>query len=887
MWDIFRLSAVGDFTVRKIAPLLAVGIMSALFIAVGHSSIAFADNATWNGDSLSYNNQTYNKDATVTLPGIPQGWDTYIYRPSDQSGTASVIAVEPNADKTKDINGAKKFDFDYDGQTYSNARPPNGDAVTIAAQTGTDANGNAGGENKNKTSCDVQGIGWIVCSTSRFIAGAMDRVYGWIDNFLTVKPLTTDTSSGLFQAWAVARGLANAAFIVAFLVIIYSQITSVGISNYEIKKMVPRLIIAAILVNVSYFICAIGVDISNILGENIQAALMQIRNALPAPFPDGDWWRSWEKFTEIILSGGTIGATGAVLAMTGGATGGAISALAALLVPVLIAGILSVLVALMVLAARQALITVLIVVSPLAFVAFLLPNTEKYFDKWRSLLLTMLMVFPMFSLLFGGSQLASYIIIQNTNQLSVVILALFVQVAPLALTPFLIRFSGSLLGKFAGMLNNPQKGLVDRSRNWAKDRADTLAKRRMAMGENSRNPLALGRIAHRRDATRRKWADSKKRYDTELGASWSESKTGQYIASRVKDAELRASVGSSGAELLHEERRETSPSLRQYSGQQRQNTESAKMLQGREEADWNEMKSRNMTAGNPYANRAPVARMIQEEQRVSDGRVSAAQAMQQSEHAVDLIKSESLQRRVGGIADHGDQRALASAVSQYRKDYNDRINDANAILKHYNFSGQQRQDHALGKTVWVEDDNNNMKAFRADSLFTREAAIDYQMRVGTYDQLEQIIQVSGSDLQKFRTTISSAMAEAKVNQKAVFLGGRTIDRVSQGQIPSQDVLMQVVTETIAKGKISAQDLATNEDTALTRIYEAVRDRSQYETALAPPDRAKLDDSIAQLFETADTVLHTPQISNTLKKNSKDVLNRILSLRPPQTGSGTP
>ena len=107
--------------------------------------------------------------------------------------------------------------------------------------------------------------------------------------------------------------------------------------------------------------------------------------------------------------------------------------------------------------------------------------------------MTMLMVFPMFSLLFGGSQLASYIIIQNTDKISVVILGLLVQAAPLAITPFLLQFSGSLVGKMAGMLNDPKKGLVDRSRNWSKDRAETLAKRKMALSEN------------RRPYTRRAW----------------------------------------------------------------------------------------------------------------------------------------------------------------------------------------------------------------------------------------------------------------------------------------------------------------------------------------------------------------------------------------------
>ena len=60
--------------------------------------------------------------------------------------------------------------------------------------------------------------------------------------------------------------------------------------------------------------------------------------------------------------------------------------------------------------ARKALIVILIVISPLAFVAFLLPNTEKFFSKWRSTFVGLLMVFPIVGLLFGGGILAGSIV---------------------------------------------------------------------------------------------------------------------------------------------------------------------------------------------------------------------------------------------------------------------------------------------------------------------------------------------------------------------------------------------------------------------------------------------------------------------------------------------
>lgn len=60
---------------------------------------------------------------------------------------------------------------------------------------------------------------------------------------------------------------------------------------------------------------------------------------------------------------------------------------------------------------RKAIIVLLVVASPIAFVMYLLPNTEKYFQKWLSMFWKLLLVFPVVGLLFGGGQLASAIIL--------------------------------------------------------------------------------------------------------------------------------------------------------------------------------------------------------------------------------------------------------------------------------------------------------------------------------------------------------------------------------------------------------------------------------------------------------------------------------------------
>ena len=137
--------------------------------------------------------------------------------------------------------------------------------------------------------------------------------------------------------------------------------------------MVPRLIIAAFLVNVSYHICAIGVDVSNILGDSIIKALQiyamacrrQHRKEICST--KGGSGAVWATITAFVLSGGTIGALG----FTGAAVGGSIAALATLLFPCTYrCSAKRAHSPPAVLAARQALITVLVVLSPLAFVAF-------------------------------------------------------------------------------------------------------------------------------------------------------------------------------------------------------------------------------------------------------------------------------------------------------------------------------------------------------------------------------------------------------------------------------------------------------------------------------------------------------------------------------------
>ena len=84
-------------------------------------------------------------------------------------------------------------------------------------------------------------------------------------------------TSPIHVVWTYLRNITNIIFVIFFLIVIYSQITGIGISNYGIKRTLPRIIIAAILVNLSYLICILAVDVSNILGVGFRGIFESIQ----------------------------------------------------------------------------------------------------------------------------------------------------------------------------------------------------------------------------------------------------------------------------------------------------------------------------------------------------------------------------------------------------------------------------------------------------------------------------------------------------------------------------------------------------------------------------------------------------------------------------------
>ena len=345
-----------------------------------------------------------------------------------------------------------------------------------------------------KNSCGIDGgLGWLICPVMTFVANINDAAYGAISGFLDIKPaiLSSGDNSGAKQGWDFFRNIANAIFAVIFLWIIFSQISNVGVSNYGIKKILPRLIIGALLVNLSYYLCQIFVDLSNILGHTLKDALESGAGEIGTTSEAAGW--------------------GSAIAATIVGVGG-VAAFAALAIgiPTLVAGFLAIMTVFIILVVRQAGIILLISMSPIAFAAWLLPNTEDLFKKWMKMFRGLLLVFPIISLLYGAGKLAGAVLAAsatvdpNNPDETMHLVALAAATMPLIATPFVLQNSlsslgsiGAKIGKLSSAANgNLKNAVMNKSRisdvknAWKSRSARKLAERRSGntwWGRNASN----------------------------------------------------------------------------------------------------------------------------------------------------------------------------------------------------------------------------------------------------------------------------------------------------------------------------------------------------------------------------------------------------------------
>ncbi|MFA6027687.1 MAG: hypothetical protein WC752_02065 [Patescibacteria group bacterium] len=200
------------------------------------------------------------------------------------------------------------------------------------------------------------------------IATLAMRMLVWITTFSGFT-----TGEAVTAAWTVVRDFCNLGFVVILLVIAFGTILK--LESYSYKKLLPKMIVAAVLINFSKLICGVIVDASQIV-------MLTFVNA----FKDAATQGLYHVFRlgDLVSMGFTMRSVGAANETGSGAAwteldylmttisaGAMITFMAVLLIAFSV-----------ILLFRVVIIWTLTVLSPIAWVTSILPATQKYSQKW-------------------------------------------------------------------------------------------------------------------------------------------------------------------------------------------------------------------------------------------------------------------------------------------------------------------------------------------------------------------------------------------------------------------------------------------------------------------------------------------------------------------------
>lgn len=394
----------------------------------------------------------------------------YAVRSGDQ--WCGLRGVEGVSTKYNGISGSSRLSpMDFKDIVYGLMEEVDYAAIEAGGTTigsiGDNNTGNSGNNSSNTTTAgDTSAValcyegsgalGWVLCPVLKVVGDATSKLYDFIEGALQIQANDIMARNGaVYTAWSSFRNFANILFAIAFAVIILAQLTGIGISNYNVKKILPRLIMVAALVNISFILCQIAVDISNLVGYSAKALFDNLAGGSSATVSMGSVIGS---IVSIVGIGGTVTLVTGV-AVTAATIGYWILPLVVSLIGMLI----GVLFFFLTLGARQAGIIIMVILSPLAIVCYALPNTKSFYDRWQKIFTALLVVYPICGLLIGGGNYAGIIMMnaatsmggdQDLLKMLYTIVGMLMTVVPFFFIPSLLRNSMNAIGGLGAKISN-------------------------------------------------------------------------------------------------------------------------------------------------------------------------------------------------------------------------------------------------------------------------------------------------------------------------------------------------------------------------------------------------------------------------------------------------
>lgn len=321
---------------------------------------------------------------------------------------------------------------------------------------------------------------WIFCPVLKTSTNAADSIQKVIDEIFSI-----DTNAfsdiRIKQVWENVRNIANIILVITLIIVTISQVTGFGLTNYQIKTALPRLLVGAILINLSFFISQAGIAISNILGDGVSDVLNNVTSGI--------------KLSETTFEAIIFKSSSSALVIAG---------ILAIALPTLGIILFSVAGLLIILSMRQVLLILLVIISPLAFAVMAAPGGQSLSKKWFKMYLAMLSIYPVVQALYSTSRLTKALMsgVQRTG-MATYLMPLVANSLPflaILITPFaaksLFSSSAKLAAKFTRGTDHITGGLQQRN---AKRSQDSFFRRSIgSYAKQGLTNLAIGNTQRRR-----------------------------------------------------------------------------------------------------------------------------------------------------------------------------------------------------------------------------------------------------------------------------------------------------------------------------------------------------------------------------------------------------
>lgn len=289
-------------------------------------------------------------------------------------------------------------------------------------------------EDDNTCQKELKGLGYILCPGVSVISEMIDHLYVFFGDFLDWQFLSGDSGKQIQSYWAQFLSIANVILVIAFLVIIYSIATSTGLTNYDVKKMLPRLLLFAVVINASFYICAVIADLSNIAGKGAYSMFAGMKKI-------GEDSAAQSLFMKAITD---LFGVGAILFILFGLSFG-------------ITILISLITIIIAISVRNLGLALLVIVSPIAFALYIFPNEsiQRWGRRWFDMFIKMIIVYPVFMLVAGGSSLIRNIGGNIGAGLPIITELACAALPALSIIP-LFKMSGDVLGRATSLVHGSQ-----------------------------------------------------------------------------------------------------------------------------------------------------------------------------------------------------------------------------------------------------------------------------------------------------------------------------------------------------------------------------------------------------------------------------------------------